>query len=648
MTIAAMKRDRNLQRLLLLRLRDSKEPPGLGSYSEAELVYNSALLINDGFVEGKAVRGANGEYVATEMTELTSAGHDFLDSFEGDIARGELQEPVKGSLAPQSPPTSVPPPVQGSTLPSDTSQGSPHSESIKGMAAIAGPRIGRRTMFTRTAAGDEIVLGVKGYANVLAKLFRGADERDLCLAIFGPWGRGKTFLMEQTVNKLKEPSAYGKRDYEVVEFKAWKYPSRPEVWVYLYETFFCNLAKGGWFRSLAFTILAGIQRHGVAKLWIAWAALMLTAMPKNWLLKGTIEYLGRFELAVAIAIVFFVVVFVLEFWTTTSHLRRHYLSGTRHFEKLGLQATIGHDLKALLRGWVQVDVRSKRIRVGLRSLWAAAIALVGFIFWRSHEALSVAFSFSLVVVGIPSLVSLAFMLSGPSPSRILLVVDDLDRCQFDHLLSVMESIKLLLEDPDISKRVQVVMLVEEDVLKHAIWNKYKSLTDADAQKALGTAYDGRRVVRENLDKLFTAHLRLTPLTLSEISEVIMAFSGSEKPQQLPSPTHAPSAPQPSSVVQMGHELDSGATISEDEKLVILSALQSTYGDKHSELGPRAIRAFMFRYQLARLILEELDAQNWSPALLAKMIAARQFAGAIELIRNQDETDVMITVAEQVA
>ena len=74
-----MKRDIELQKLLLLQVRDGQEPPQLSQYSEADQVYNAALLINDGLVEGEAIRGGSGEYVSTVMTDLTSAGHDFLD-----------------------------------------------------------------------------------------------------------------------------------------------------------------------------------------------------------------------------------------------------------------------------------------------------------------------------------------------------------------------------------------------------------------------------------------------------------------------------------------------------------------------------------------------------------------------------------------
>ena len=84
-----MKRDQELQKLLLIQVRDGQEPPQLSQYSEADQVYNSALLINDGLVEGEAIQGGSGQYVSTVMTQLTSAGHDFLEH-ESRTAEADL------------------------------------------------------------------------------------------------------------------------------------------------------------------------------------------------------------------------------------------------------------------------------------------------------------------------------------------------------------------------------------------------------------------------------------------------------------------------------------------------------------------------------------------------------------------------------
>lgn len=93
-----MKRDRELQKFLLLQVRDGQEPPQLSKYSEADQVYNAALLINEGLVEGEAIQGGSGEYISTVMTQLTSAGHDFLEK-ETSTIEASLESAFPTELA---------------------------------------------------------------------------------------------------------------------------------------------------------------------------------------------------------------------------------------------------------------------------------------------------------------------------------------------------------------------------------------------------------------------------------------------------------------------------------------------------------------------------------------------------------------------
>jgi hypothetical protein len=77
-----MKRDKYLQQLILRQVRDGKEPAELANYSQQEQVYNAALLINDGYVDGQAIQDGSGIYVSVVMTELTSRGQDLLEQME--------------------------------------------------------------------------------------------------------------------------------------------------------------------------------------------------------------------------------------------------------------------------------------------------------------------------------------------------------------------------------------------------------------------------------------------------------------------------------------------------------------------------------------------------------------------------------------
>jgi predicted enzyme related to lactoylglutathione lyase len=111
----------------------------------------------------------------------------------------------------------------------------------------SGPRsFGGGFKFTREAAADELCLNVEGYANAVAQLFAGADDGEFCVAVFGPWGRGKTFLMRQVDRALHAMD----RGYRTITFSAWRYPSAPEVWVHLYEEFAKVAIQGPWYRVL--------------------------------------------------------------------------------------------------------------------------------------------------------------------------------------------------------------------------------------------------------------------------------------------------------------------------------------------------------------------------------------------------------------
>ncbi|MEY2482835.1 MAG: hypothetical protein QOK24_1363 [Verrucomicrobiota bacterium] len=199
---------------------------------------------------------------------------------------------------------------------------------------------GRTFSFHRTATEEELCLEVQTYATVLARLFRLPDPGDFCVAIFGFWGRGKTFLLEQTAKVINVGFTAETEGYETIFFSAWKYPSRPEVWIHLYETVFQRLRNVGWWKSLAYVIRAGIVRHRKTRLFMIWGALMFSALPKGGMIKGIETYFRGLEWSVALGAVIFCVIFAWKLWKTTFVLEHGFFKAPRHSEKLGLQATI--------------------------------------------------------------------------------------------------------------------------------------------------------------------------------------------------------------------------------------------------------------------------------------------------------------------
>ena len=93
-----MKRDNRLMYLLLRQVRDGDQSEQLKNYSQEEQAYNAALLIKDGYVEGDSVKGAAGELGAV-MEDLTSSGHDVLESWERKMNQSQTSQPVEKGIA---------------------------------------------------------------------------------------------------------------------------------------------------------------------------------------------------------------------------------------------------------------------------------------------------------------------------------------------------------------------------------------------------------------------------------------------------------------------------------------------------------------------------------------------------------------------
>ena len=70
-------------------------------------------------------------------------------------------------------------------------------------------------------------------------------------------------------------------------------------------------------------------------------------------------------------------------------------------------------------------------------------------------------------------------------------------------------------------------------------------------------------------------------------------------------------------------IDKGKIFSKDEIRAISRSLGDAAG-KRRNLGPRGVRAFLFRYQLARMLLSNLGV-SWSPQSLANELADRFFS-----------------------
>lgn len=409
--------------------------------------------------------------------------------------------------------TNRPPMPLGPTAP--TTNTSSSSEQPSRSSKPEPIQVGSRSEWDREASDAQIGLRVDDYAAVLREVYTQAGQGEFSLAIFGHWGRGKTFLMKRLQKHFKA----SKDNYEVVFFSAWKYPTTPEVWVHLYETMADRAFEPTPLISIPRKLRTGMAQHGPWPVLGALASLAFALTPKLYLANIGLESVAKYVGLVGVGGLIWVALLLWGVARLRVRLSRDFLTATRHTEKLGLQATIGRDLKALLKGWMpSASDRNWLARLAFLciAVWTSWSAWKWFgVSWgQAPEAWSTASLAAILVFVLMVGIGRSVISSSNSPARILLVVDDLDRCATPQHLHVVESIKLLTEESDMCQRLQVAALVDEDVFGHAVLTKH-------AEK--GTHYPQRfspeRIVRESSEKIFTAHLRLPNLDETDLLEV---------------------------------------------------------------------------------------------------------------------------------
>jgi len=508
--------------------------------------------------------------------------------------------------------------------------------------------LGDKITLRRDATSE--CLDVGKYAEALASLFRDVpDEEAFTLGLFSPWGRGKTYLIKKVAEILEKDT---KQPYYPVYFNAWKYRTSAEVWAFLYET----LQQKASDTCRLLPLRVGLAKHGlkpIILILILVICAFVATSQKIDLVDAAIWFFGLIGLA-----------YVHHIYYGTRALVKaitdSYAKVARHDDKLGLQAALGSDLRNLMIGWIPRGCfrRIKTWRSGLLAgLYVILCLIIAFPLWNAAASTSKVWTrllpalapatewVPIVVSGVWIAVMIVFPLledvwpwcTGDKAKRVLLVIDDLDRCSPLQMLEIVECITLILDDEAIKQRVQLVILVDENALKQAIALKYEHVFEhnlkyehADEHKRVAGDQDGgkrevNRLTRETVEKLLLIHLRLPQLDESETKELVEKyldeFDLQSQRREEPTPgatgTHVTSADD-------AFRPKVSQTLSAEEKEAFRTAvtkmMRSTDG-KARVWGPRAIRALIFRYQLARLLLTSIGKEFEPNSLLNALLDA---------------------------
>lgn len=109
-------------------------------------------------------------------------------------------------------------------------------------------------------------------------------------------------------------------------------------------------------------------------------------------------------------------------------------------------------------------------------------------------------------------------------NKVVLYVDDLDRCENNKMISVIESLRTVLENENIRKRMVVVCSVDADILTKALQLKYQPLVSSEESNN-NTKRILEKMSKDQLDKLFTASMALPIMNDDNMHEFLEKLSG---------------------------------------------------------------------------------------------------------------------------
>ncbi|MFZ6727927.1 P-loop NTPase fold protein [Alistipes dispar] len=293
------------------------------------------------------------------------------------------------------------------------------------------------------------------------KIASHGNENFCMLGIFGPWGRGKTYFFKKIKEKLSGRNDNSK--YKIVEFNAWKYQDTPAIWAYLYEKLY---AQTDWWQKVRLwwnrllSSLPSLGNIAIFLLVVLTAWILYFFMYKCLIKAPNIQKILQ-EIQIPIIWISLVLGTIYNFIKnpvpTYKYIIKH--SQRKNYKSyLGIQNDLENDLEVLLTK----------------------------------------------------------MITKPQEEQLLLYVDDIDRCSTDKMLEVINSLRIILENPEIQKRLIVICSIDPD----------KLISGYCLQKA-GRTNDQNLIeeAREHIDKLFIFGIGLAPIKNHQYGEYLQKLTG---------------------------------------------------------------------------------------------------------------------------
>lgn len=257
-------------------------------------------------------------------------------------------------------------------------------------------------------------LGFQDYAAAFAEMVTNPNiTPPLTIGIYGAWGTGKTFLMHkiaEEVQRVQEKYQREKRRFQgipparslVINFDAWAYNTSDVLWAGLVEQIFAAIeGQLSWFGKLRLTIARNLAKEGrqLVRQIIYFTLLIIAVIVPLYFILRELDYK-----AVASILPFLGLPFLVRLGRDVTQL---------------VITPQSRQVATLLASSTRVQRERRFIRSVLRERERGIIARVYDDMDKMLQAL-------------------------PPNTRLVIFIDDLDRCSPDRVIEVLEAINLLL------------------------------------------------------------------------------------------------------------------------------------------------------------------------------------------------------------
>lgn len=427
------------------------------------------------------------------------------------------------------------------------------------------------------------VIGVNHLAKTLSGIISSLFPSNTApmIGIFGEWGRGKTFLMNHIKEEINKRNKDNKDEvWRFIKYSAWKYQESSAIGVCLYDLLKKEFKSDQSIKDRIFCAIRKERRFIIVSIVLIVVIFCLFAICKLSITPSIID-----------VFLFVISIFFLKFFFRGEIISKIVIPNvniTYYRDFLGPNVDIRDSIKNLIIEWKKIHKNKK--------------------------------------------------------FRLVIFVDDIDRCDETKLVSTIDSFRTFLDegetvhsddrinsddnkrkaDIDTTTGVVVVAALDEKILVQALKNKYDRQKDKDRK-------NDSLLTKEYIDKIFCLSIKLPLLTDVEKEEFTSAFIDYDYSAHKSQPIQEceigsimskinPSKPNPSYDINKENIYSNKVINSlEESKVLNTKRISEFEREKIIEIiskstfvrTPRQIRIIYYRYKLIKALLRDIDVDSFN-------------------------------------